>query len=495
MSTSPKASQSAPPPSASQHPPGGSAASGAAAGFAGQPRETLGLGAAMAIIVGIVIGAGIFAMPSLVAMNSASAGWMMFAWVLGGAISIIGALCYAELATAYPSAGGDYHFLHRAFGRQVSFLFAWSRFSVITTGSIALLAFVFGDYMSQVLRLGPYSSAWWGAAAIVVLTWLNVRGVRQGTAAQVLLTIVEVVGLLLVFLAGVVAFGGGLGAAAPEVAVAAAQASAPGREFSFSAFGLAMVFVLLTYGGWNEAAYISAELKNRERNMVRAMVGSLLIVMVLYLMANWAYLTGLGLEGMAKSRAVAADLLRVAFGPGASVLVSILVAIAALTSINATMIVGARSNFALGRDWRALGKLGVWAEERGTPTNALLIQGLFALVLMLLGVLTGGGFKTMVEFTAPVFWFFFLLVGIALFVLRARDPAAKRPFRVPLYPVLPLAFCAASGYMLYSSLGYVGSNRFLGLNAAWIGVAVLGVGVLLLAVVSRLGGSTPASRA
>ena len=125
----------------------------------GAPRETLGPREAIAIVVGIVIGAGIFKAPSLVAMNSPSEAWMLGAWVLGGVVSIIGALCYCELATAYPSAGGDYHFLHRAFGRRVSFLFAWSRFSVITTGSIALLAFVFGDYMTQVVPLGPWSAA------------------------------------------------------------------------------------------------------------------------------------------------------------------------------------------------------------------------------------------------------------------------------------------------------------------------------------------------
>jgi basic amino acid/polyamine antiporter, APA family len=183
----------------------------------------------------------------------------------------------------------------------------------------------------------------------------------------------------------------------------------------------------------------------------------------------------------------------VTFGPAAATVVSVLVAIAALTSINATMIVGARSNFALGRDWQALGKLGVWAEERGTPANAMLIQGAFALLLVLLGVATGGGFKSMVEYTAPVFWFFFLLVGIALFVLRARDPRIERPFRVPLYPVLPVLFCAASAYMLYSSLTYVGSKQFGGFNAAWIGVVVLAVGALLLAVVSRSGHARPES--
>ncbi|RPH43380.1 MAG: amino acid permease [Burkholderiales bacterium] len=447
----------------------------------GAPRETLGPREAIAIVVGIVIGAGIFKAPSLVAMNSPSEAWMLGAWVLGGVVSIIGALCYCELATAYPSAGGDYHFLHRAFGRHVSFLFAWSRFSVITTGSIALLAFVFGDYMTQVLPLGPWSAAIWGGASIVGLTWLNVRGVRQGAATQVALTALEVGGLVLVFVAGIVAATQGLGASAPQAAAPAAPAAA----FALPAFGFAMVFVLLTFGGWNEGAYISAELRDRQRNMVPVMVGSLALVTLLYLGANWAYLAGLGLSGMANSKAVAADLLGIVFGKTGEVLISLMVAIAALTSINATMIVGARSNFAAGRDWAALGRLGEWVDDRGTPVNAMLLQGGFALLLMLLGLVTGGGFSTMVEYTAPVFWLFFLLAGLSLFVLRVREPDAPRPFRVPLYPVLPLVFCAACAYMLQSSLGYVGGNTFLGVNAAWVGVAVLGVGVILMFVVSR----------
>jgi amino acid transporter len=453
----------------------------------GWPRETLGARQAVAIVVGIVIGAGIFKAPSLVAMNSSSPGWMMFAWVLGGLISMIGALCYCELATAYPSAGGDYHFLYRAFGRHVSFLFAWSRFAVITTGSIALLAFVFGDYMTQVLPIGPWSAATWGAASILVLTWLNVRGVRQGAATQVLLTGIEVAGLVLVFVAGLVAWSQGLGASAPAAVSAAASAAqaSPAAAFSLPAFGLAMVFVLLTFGGWTEAAYISAELRDRQRNMVRVMIGSLLLVTLLYIGANWAYMAGLGLDGMAKSQAVAADLLRIAFGKPGEIAISLMVAVAALTSINATMIVGARSNFAAGRDWAALGRLGEWVDDRGTPVNALLVQGAFALLLMLLGIATGGGFSTMVEYTAPVFWLFFLLAGLSLFVLRVREPDAPRPFKVPLYPVLPLVFCAACAYMLQASLGYVGGNTFLGVNAAWVGVAVLGVGAVLMVALSR----------
>jgi amino acid transporter len=432
---------------------------------------------AVAIIVGIVIGAGIFKAPALVAGMSGSPEWMFAGWALGGLVSLIGALCYAELATAYPHAGGDYHFLRRAYGRSVSFLFAWARFSVITTGSIALLAYVFGDYMSQLLSLGPYSSAIYAALVVLLLTGVNLRGIRTGAATQSWLTCVEVAGLLLLVAAGLYLFGAGTGA--PPREAAAAAASSP----SWAGFGMAMVFVLLTYGGWNEAAYISAELKDQKRNMVRALVYSIVLITALYLLVTWAYWYGLGFEGMAKSQAIAADLGRRAFGNTGGLLIAAMVAVAALTSINATMIVGARTNFAVGRDWPLLSRFGQWDEPSGTPRTALLVQGVAALVLVGIGALAGGGFRSMVEFTAPVFWLFFLLAVLSLIVLRIREPQVERPFKVPLYPVLPIAFILVCAYMLWSSLSYVYSQALGGLNAAWVGVAVLAVGAVLLLVV------------
>ena len=444
------------------------------------PSAVLGLREAMTLIIGIVIGAGIFKAPSMVAGMAGGTAWMFGAWLLGGLISLIGALCYAELATAYPNAGGDYHFLKRAYGRAVSFLFGWARFSVITTGSIALLAFVFGDYMNQVLPLAGLGTAWGSAAyalaAVAVLSWVNLRSIRAGTMTQTWLTAVEVAGLLLIVVAALALTAGG------PPSPSAAPVPSPSSP-SLASFGLAMVFVLLTYGGWNEAAYISAELKDRTRNMVRALVGSILVITALYLMVTWAYWHGLGLQGMAKSEALAADLMRLAFGPTGEKVIAILVAVAALTSINATMIVGARTNYAMGRDWPVLEKLGFWDGPRGTPVNAMRIQSIAALLLVLLGGWTGSGFKSMVEFTAPVFWLFFLLSGLALIVLRIRQPDAERPFRVPFYPLLPILFCTSCAYMLWSSLSYVHSQSLGGLNAAWIGVAVLAVGALLLVLV------------
>jgi APA family basic amino acid/polyamine antiporter len=447
-----------------------------------QPSEVLGLREAVLLIVGVVIGAGIFKAPSMVAQMTGSAPWMFGAWLLGGLISLIGALCYAELATAYPSAGGDYHFLRRAYGRSVAFLFGWARFSVITTGSIALLAFVFGDYLHQAVPLhvggmaiGP---AVYAVSSILVLWWVNSRGIKAGASTQSWLTGVEVAGLMLIVVAALWLVSG-------PAPAAAAQPAAPAAAPGLASFGLAMVFVLLTFGGWNEAAYISAELKDERRNMARALVTAILVITVLYLLVTWAYWRGLGMAGMAKSEALAADLMRVAFGPAGEKLIAVLVAIAALTSINATMIVGARTNYALGRDWPVLRFLAQWDGRRGTPANAMHAQNIAALLLVALGSATGSGFRSMVEFTAPVFWLFFLLAGISLFVLRAREPHVERPFKVPLYPLLPVVFCATCAYMLWSSLSYVYSQSLGGLNAAWIGVAVLALGCVLLFFMRR----------
>ena len=437
-----------------------------------QPGQTLRLREAIAIIVGIVIGAGIFKAPSLVAQFTGSTGWMLAAWAAGGLISLIGALCYAELAAAWPHAGGDYHFLYRAYGRRVAFLFAWARFAVITTGSIALLAFVFGDYMSAVLPLGEHGSALWGVLAIVALTALNARGIHASAGAQSWLTLAEVLGLLLVVAAGLWLWGSAEHSMPLPDAVASDGAGAGMPALGM--LGLAMVFVLLTYGGWNEAAYLSAELRGSRRAMLHALVISLGFITVLYLLVNLAYVYGLGLQGMANSEAVAADLLRVAFGRSGETLLALSVGVAALTSINATMIVGARTNFAVGRDWPQLHWLGRWQGERGVPAVALYAQSALALALVVFGTSLRSGFQTMVDYTAPVFWSFFLLCALALIVLRRKEPATPRPFKVPLYPLLPLLFAAVCAYMLWSSLVYVKAG-------ALVGVGVLALGGVLLA--------------
>ncbi|HKO96464.1 MAG TPA: amino acid permease [Pyrinomonadaceae bacterium] len=425
-----------------------------------EPVPTLVSRDAVGMIVGIVVGAGIFRTPSLVAANVASETSFLLLWVAGGAISLVGALCYAELTSTYPHTGGDYHYLTRAYGKPFAFLFAWSRVSVIQTGSLALLAFVFGDYASQLLRLGEYSPSIYAALVVVTLTALNVTGVQQGTRTQNLLTLVEVLSLLLVIAGGLILID------SPATAV-----PSPTLQESGGAIGLAMVFVLLTYGGWNEAAYISAEMNGR-RDVARALLLGIGIITALYLLVNWAYLRALGLSGMAESEAVAADLMQRSLGHRGAQFVSVLVAISALTSANATVFTGARTNYAVGRDFRLFEFLGRWRKQRNTPTNSLVVQGVIALALVLIGTLTRKGFVTMVEYTAPVFWFFFFMVGLSVIVLRIKDPHIKRPFRAPFHPILPVAFCASCLYMLQASIAYTGIGALVGVTVLLAGVPV-----------------------
>ncbi|NZA27983.1 amino acid permease [Luteimonas sp. SJ-92] len=429
------------------------------------PRPTLRAREAFAITIGIVVGAGIFRTPSLVAGASASEAAMLAAWAFGGVLSIVGALCYAELATTYPQAGGDYSYLRRAYGARPAFLYAWARLAVIQTGSVAVLTYVIGDYLAQLTGLGGWSSPAFAAAAVLLLTWLNWLGVRQGTRTQNWLTVIEIAGICAIVAAALLMTPAGARPPAP-----------PGGD---SQFGLILVFVLLTYGGWNEAVYVTAEVRDARRWMPRILCLSLIAIAALYLLVNLAYLRVLGLQGMADSEAVAADAMRVLFGGSGAVFMSALVVAAALTSANATMITGARSVYAVGRDFPALAFAGRWDERSGSPRTAMLVQGGLALLLVGLGAVARDGFRTAVEYTAPVFWLFFLLVGVSLFVLRRRDPGLPRPFRVPLYPLLPLVFCATSAYLLYSSLAYTGIG-------ALVGVGVLAAGGIVLLYIRPL---------
>lgn len=437
---------------------------------AAAPARTLSVVDAVSLMIGVVIGTGVFKTPSLVAANTGNEFFFLLAWLLGGGISLIGALCYAELATAYPHTGGDYHYLFRAFGRNVAFLFGWARMTVIQPGSIAMLAFVFGDYLSQILP-PAFSSPLCALFAVFAATAANLMGTRQGAWTQNLLTAAKVIGLAAVFTAGAVM--------AQPLPLSGAGSANPGASF-----GLAMIFVLLTFGGWNETAYISAELREGKRGMVRVLFWGLGIITAIYLLAGFAYLKGLGLDVMSRSEAVAADLMRRFTGEVGAKLVSLLIAVSALGAINATVFTGARTNYAVGRDFPRFDFLGRWREKANTPVNALLLQGAIASALVILGTVTRKGFATMVDFTAPIFWLFFLLAGVSLIVLRIREPDVPRPFRIPLYPFIPLLFCATCLYMLQVSLAYTGIGALVG-----VGVLLAGAFFLLPARAKKDGAS------
>jgi APA family basic amino acid/polyamine antiporter len=426
------------------------------------PRPLLTVPDGALLVVGMVVGVGIFKAPSIVAGNVANGLQFALLWIAGGIASLCGALVYTELSGRFPETGGEYRFLERAYGGGASFVFAWSRMTVVQTGAIAAVAYVFGDYAQQILPLGGKGAALYAALGVIAMTALNLAGTPQSKGLQKVLSAALMVALVAIAVAGFVA---------PEPDVIRGEAPGPGS------LGLAMIFVLLTYGGWNEAAYIAGEVREPRRNMLRILVGGILAVTALYLVVNLSYYGALGLAGMRDSPAVAADVVRRVAGDGGATIMALVVCLAALTTMNAAVITGARMNYAFGRDFSRFRFLGRWRDAGSTPANALLVQGGLTLALVLAASFTPDGFSSMVAYTTPVFWTFFLLCGVALFVFRAR---LGRPdgFRAPLYPLVPLVFCGTCAYMLYSSINYVRFAVSFG-SAVLAGIAVMALGIPL----------------
>ena len=473
----------------------------------GQPiRPQLGLWDAVAIIVGIVIGTTIYKSPQLIMSNVSSPLWGLGAWALGGFLSFLGALCYAELATTYPRSGGDYVYLTRAFGPWAGFLFGWAQLAVILTSSIGSMAFVFGDYAvavfqppgtavsaegvadvetlkAQAATARELWTALFAAAAIVGLTFLNFLGVVLGKWTQNLLSILKVVGL------GAIAYAGFRYGAADV----AALGMTPEEAGKGASFGMAMIFVLYAYGGWNDSAFVAAEVRDR-RNIVRSLLLGLAIITVVYLAVNVAYLKALGFDGLRKSWTVAADAVgKTPWGKDASLIVSVLVMVSALGAINGLIFTGSRVYSSMGADHSIFAGLGRWSPRFGSPVWALLAQAAIAVGMIgAVGTQQGreaidwcmtkcklppmpwkqyfGGFDTLVSGTAPVFWGFFLLSGLSLFALRQRDPDADRPFKVPFYPEVPLLFIATCSYMLYSAIAYAQYVSLIGVVPLLLGL-------------------------
>ena len=284
-----------------------------------RPAE-LGLWDAVSVIVGIVVGVSIFKAPPTVFSNVDDPVKGVAIWVLGGLVALDGALCYAELAATYPGSGADYLYLGRAYGPAVGFLFAWTRLAVILTGSIAALAYVFADYAVALLDFHPQSAAWFASAAVVVLTIFNVLGLKVGKSLQNLLTIAKALGLAGLVVAGLL-----------KGNATAWNASEP---VSGPGFGLAMILVLYAYGGWNDAAFVTADVRNPSRNMPRALILGTLLITALYVLANIAYVHALGFVGLRSARAPAADVFGLWLGQRGAAGMSLLVMVSALGAVS-----------------------------------------------------------------------------------------------------------------------------------------------------------------
>lgn len=438
----------------------------------------LSLWDAVSIIVGIVVGVSIFKVPNLVFLNVSSGAQGLGVWLAAGILCFVGALCYAELATRCQGRGGEYLFLTKAYGPFVGFLYGWAQLAGVFSGAIGSMAFTFSDYGTSAFDLGESSGVPLAIGAIATLTAIHILGVRSGKTVQNILTISKVLGLFALLAVG---FGS---TTKSDLSVV--------QEPQNANIGFAMIMVLYAYGGWNDAAFVASEVKDPQRNIPRALAGGVLAIISLYLLVNWAYFRGLGLEGIRGSSTPASDLMTQAewLGPnirgGASRLVSILVMTSALGAVHGLLFTGSRLYSALGVEHSAFARLGHWHSGLGSPVWALVVQAAMTSAMILAvgtehgrnaidGCVTTlgrspipwsdyyGGFNTLVAATAPVFWAFFLLNGIALFVLRSRSTGQSSGFRVPLYPLTPIVFCLTCVFMLYQSLLYAGDLTLIAL--------------------------------
>jgi amino acid transporter len=425
------------------------------------PGKSLSLFDAICLIVGVIIGAGIYETTPAVAGCMGGWGGMMSVWLFGGLLALCGALCYAELATTYPHQGGDYVYLNRAYGSWAGFMFGWGQLAIIRPGDIALMAFVFARYASTLYAPFPDPGTFYAALAVVVLTTINILGVRESKWTQNALAVVKVAGLLFIVAAGLLA---------PGVRyVPHAGCPADGG------LKLAMILVLFTYGGWNEMAYVAAEIKKPQKNIPRALVVGTLVVAALYLLINGAFLHALGFEGLAASESVAVDAVVTVLPDSAARLIGIIICISALGAVNGLVFTGARISYAMGTGHKVFQALGRWNPRFGTPVAALVLQGTISMAIVLLA----GSFIDTILYSAPAVWFFFLASGLAIFRLRSKDAARPRPCKVIGYPVTPLVFCSAAVFMAYSSVSYAFSQKPAGLLVLG---AVLLAGLCLYAI-------------
>jgi amino acid transporter len=439
-----------------------------------QLRRDLGLSAAAAIVVGTTIGSGIFLVPKAMTLAVGSPGMVFAVWIAGGILSLFGALTWAELSAAMPEAGGEYVYLNAAYGPFWAFVYGWTQTWVAKAASIATLATGFFYYLANFLpglesvfitlplNIGPgwrpleirYGQLL-AIAVIVLLTGLNYIGVRVGGGIQILLTILKIALIL-----GLIAVG--LLAGAGDGSNFRSAAPATG---GFSGFFAALVAALWAYDGWNNASMVGSEIKNPQKNLPRALIFGILLVIAIYLLTNFAYFYVLSAAEVAKSDRVAAEMMRKVTGEGGAAVVSIAAMLSIFAALNGSILSGARVPFAMARDGYFFGSVSRVHPHYRTPGVAIVLLGGWACLVVLSGQYDN--LYTMVIFAS---WILYGMTAAAAIVLRRKRPDLERPYRVWGYPAVPVLFCLVAAILLYSTLRTSPRESLLGLVAIAIGL-------------------------
>ena len=434
-------------------------------------KRDLGLWGAASIVVGTVIGSGIFLVPKSMVQNVGSAEMVIFVFIFGGLLSLAGALTYAELSAAMPEAGGEYVYLREAYGPFFAFLYGWTQMWVAKSGSIATLATAFFTYMANffpalegvitefhVPLLGLLTIKTGQIFAMVViglLGWLNYFGVKVGGNVQVGVTVVKV-GLIAMLIVVGLTFSGG------NMANFSSSVPAPGGVAGFFA---ALVAALWAYDGWNNVSMVSSEVKNPQRNLPLALIYGTVAVMAIYILANLAYFYVLPASGVAGSDRVAAAMMRQVWGDGGANAVSVAAMISIFAALNGSILTGARVPYAMARDRLFFRSIGDVHPKYFTPANSIIALTAWSMVLIL-----SGGYDQLFTYVIFASWILYGMATASVLVLRRKRPDMPRPYRALGYPVVPIIFVLVAAALIVSTLQKSPRESLMGLGIMATGI-------------------------
>jgi basic amino acid/polyamine antiporter, APA family len=430
----------------------------------GELLRALSVWDAIMLVIGTIIGSGIFLVPSEIARAVHRPGLMLLVWITGGVFTLLGALSLAELGAAIPHAGGLYTFVGRAFGPLAGFLCGWMLFTVATSGSIATLAAALPIYVAGFVPLSPLAAKAIGIAAIALFTVINMLGVKRGALAQNFLTVAKVGGLLAMVAALF------LLPVRPSADSGSTPAGmlAPGSTgaVGVAAFGVALVAVLWAYEGWHDVTFIAGEMRFPQRDFPRGLIGGTVIVVALYLSANFAYLHVLTPAEIASADRVALTAIRRVAGETGARLLTAAILCSILGAMNALVLAGPRAYYQMAKDGQLFARFGRVHPRWRTPADAILIQGIWSALL----VVFIGGFSQL--FTYVIFggWIFYALAVGGVIVLRRKEPGLPRPFRVPGYPLTPLLFVTGAAFLVINTLATTPRESLIGLAFIALGI-------------------------
>ena len=441
-------------------------------------KRALGPFDATMVVVGGIIGAGIFINPYIVAQRLHTGPLVLAAWIAGGIIAMAGAFTFAELGSMFPKVGGHYAYLRDAYHPLAGFLYGWALLLMIETGAIAAVAITFAQYALRLVGRPETYAVHLAIGAILIVTIVNYLGIKPGSRVLNIFVILKTAALLVLIVVGLLLLPGTdtavvEGAQAPAVADAAAVAAgsaaeSPSLPTVFVAFGAALLAVMFSYGGWQNANFVAEEIKNPKRNLPLSIVVGTAIVVAIYVSVNYVYLRALGHHGLASTMTPAADASRFIMGSWGDTFITAAIAISTFGFLNLTVLAPTRVYYAMAADKVFFSSVARLHPRYRTPSLAIVIQSTWAILLVLTGT-----YAQLVDYVIFADQLFFALAGASLFVFRRTHPVKERPegtFSSPGYPFVPALFVVAATFVVFSVLW---SNPM----RAGLGLVLLAVGV------------------